>query len=274
MIFAEINNLFPAFAKITNNTSGSLFLSDYMRSIARIIYVDAECRFNKGFRGPNFDKKLKRIQKHIQMKKLFILFCSVLILNNSHAQDTILKNNGDTILAQITEIASGQIKYKRANFPDGPNYLELKSEIAMIKYASGLKESFAQESQKPQEEYYKALPAGNNKIELRGHGYMESGISCPESYIYDKMLQTKNPTILKHVADSKKFKGLQYIGFLAIPFGIAGLATVTRGGSEYYYLAGALCIGASITCPILAGVFKQKRHNNLNQAVKIYNQTY
>jgi hypothetical protein len=181
------------------------------------------------------------------MKKAFILFCSAILLNNLKAQDTIIKNSGDTVLAKITEIASGQIKYKRSNFPDGPSYLELKSDIVMIRYASGLKESFETQEQK-MEEYQILLACKNRKIEIKGHhGYRQNGTPLPEALLQSKLLETKDLKIMKYVSSSKKYKGLQYIGFAAIPLGIAGIAACSSRQNELV-ATGVLSIGAALTC--------------------------
>lgn len=80
------------------------------------------------------------------MKKS-IIECMVLFLmmfpaNNMHAQDIIILKNGDEIKSKIQEVSIDQVKYKKWENLDGPNYASLKSEIFMIKYQNGTKDVF------------------------------------------------------------------------------------------------------------------------------------
>lgn len=206
------------------------------------------------------------------MKNTFLFFSFVFLMNILHAQDIIIKNNGDTVLAKIIEIMPDQIRYKRADFPDGPNYLQLKSELAVIRYENGRRETFAKAS--PAAETYVEAPK-SNQIAILRTTYIQNGMRLPENHLYAVLLNTKDPKIATLVAHSQKFKGLQYVGFLAIPLGIAGLAACsTNKNDANFYAAGLLSMGAAISCPIVAGIFKQKRQQRLNEAIKIYNENY
>lgn len=208
------------------------------------------------------------------MKNTFLLFCSFFMLNVLHSQDLIIKNNGDTIPARITGITPDQVRYKRADFPNGPDYLQQKSDLAMIRYESGIRETFAKAIPAKAPEQYEAAPK-SNRIDIFKTTYAQNGYRLPEDRLYSVLLKTKDPKIGSLVAESKKFKGLQYVGFLAIPLGIAGLAACTSGRNETGVFAlGFLSIGSAITCPALSGIFKQKRLQRLNQAIELYNENY
>lgn len=58
------------------------------------------------------------------------------------AQDIITMKNGDEIQAVVQEVGIDDIKYKRFDNPNGPNYTLKKSEIFMIKYENGSKDVF------------------------------------------------------------------------------------------------------------------------------------
>jgi hypothetical protein len=76
------------------------------------------------------------------MKKLqlFLLFFSFGIV--SFGQDVIIKTNGEEIQAKVLEISTSEIKYKRFDNPEGPNYIIEKSKVFMIKYENGNKDVF------------------------------------------------------------------------------------------------------------------------------------
>jgi hypothetical protein len=59
------------------------------------------------------------------------------------AQDTITLKNGEDIQAIIQEIGEVDVKYKKFDNPNGPNYTLKKSDIFMIKYANGSKDVFS-----------------------------------------------------------------------------------------------------------------------------------
>ncbi len=78
---------------------------------------------------------------------LFVLFISIRPL---FSQDIILLRSGEEIRAKIIEVTSTQVKYKRLDNQEGPNYITLKSEIFMITYENGRKEVFDQQSRTSQ----------------------------------------------------------------------------------------------------------------------------
>ena len=69
----------------------------------------------------------------------FFLFMNFSVI----AQDIITLKNGDDIQALVQEIGEVDIKYKRFNNQNGPNYTLKKSEIFIIRYANGSKDVFA-----------------------------------------------------------------------------------------------------------------------------------
>ena len=61
---------------------------------------------------------------------------------NTTAQDVITLKNGDEIQAIVQEISDVDVKYKRSDNPNGPDYSLKKSDIFMIKYANGSRDVF------------------------------------------------------------------------------------------------------------------------------------
>ena len=68
-------------------------------------------------------------------------FSSQLLLN---AQDVITKRNGTEVQAKVLEVSSAEIKYKRFDNQGGPTYILPVSDIRMIRYENGTKDSFNQ----------------------------------------------------------------------------------------------------------------------------------
>ncbi len=60
----------------------------------------------------------------------------------SFAQDTLYTVSGQKIPAKVVEINQTEIKYKKANNPDGPVYVVDKTDIALIEYKNGTKELY------------------------------------------------------------------------------------------------------------------------------------
>lgn len=77
------------------------------------------------------------------MKKIILCFSILLISVCVYCQDLIVKKNTDEIQVKIIEVGLTEVKYKNWNNQDGPTYVINKSEIFMIKYANGDKESYA-----------------------------------------------------------------------------------------------------------------------------------
>lgn len=229
------------------------------------------------------------------MKNTFLIFCCIVFLNTVHAQDTIIKFDNNIILAKISEINSSEIKYKRYSFQDGPTYIELKSNVRMIVYANGVKEIIKagpnpennKLSLSVSDDYINPAIL-NPKIQIEGNRYLLKGNMHSERKIQRLLLDTKDKQIAGYVTKAKRAQKLQYVGFGAIPLGIAGLllmeSAVTTGYSntgQYspktnYNLAtfGAFCIAGAIACPIASGVFKHKRKQYNTEAVNLYNEKY
>ena len=72
---------------------------------------------------------------------LFILFiCSSNIIK---AQDTLSMRSGENILVKVIEVGTSEVKYKKLDNLNGPDFSILKSDLLMIKYENGTKEDFS-----------------------------------------------------------------------------------------------------------------------------------
>lgn len=79
----------------------------------------------------------------IKMKKIVFLILLMLHSILCVGQDIIVKKNTDEIQAKVLEVGLTEIKYKNWNNQEGPTYVINKSEVFMVKYANGDKESYA-----------------------------------------------------------------------------------------------------------------------------------
>jgi hypothetical protein len=232
------------------------------------------------------------------MKKIVLLAITGLFCLSLSAQDTIVKSNGDLISAKITEITGTEIKYKKFDFQDGPTYSEWKSNIKMIKYSNGLKEEFKDQPQinnnqnennQNNSDYYGgsvAAPAPTNTIEAHGMYYKYQNRRMRERDIHDVLMQTKDKKIIGLVQEAKDAKGLQFIGFAAIPFGVGVFYFLTRSllsSSTYPQHSGpttsdftfsGICLVGAIACPIASGIFQHKRNMSNREAIRLYNEKY
>lgn len=69
---------------------------------------------------------------------LFVLLA--LLTGVAHAQDLLTKRNGEELAVKVVEITPAEVKYHRADNPDGPLMSVWRSDVFMIRYANGTKE--------------------------------------------------------------------------------------------------------------------------------------
>ena len=85
------------------------------------------------------------------MKRLTLFLLCATILVTIYAQDIIVTNNSERINALITEVSETEIRYKKADNPDGPIFVLPTSDISSILYRNGDVQTFAQhDNQAPQ----------------------------------------------------------------------------------------------------------------------------
>src|ERR1043165_3808056 len=134
------------------------------------------------------------------MKKILSILAIVAFANALFAQDDIILRTGDEIKAKVQEVGTSEIKYKRADNPNGPLYSIWKRELFMIKYENGTKEVFANQQQ--------AAP---------GHDYRDQ----PEHMHGRKLPQDYKG--MRHLANKRIAGGAVMIG-VGAPLLIGGIA--------------------------------------------------
>ena len=80
------------------------------------------------------------------LRKARITLAVLILAGAVHAQDVIVKTNGDEIQAKVEEIGTAEVRYKRFGSESGPTYVIPKSEVFMIKYADGARDVFEQQA--------------------------------------------------------------------------------------------------------------------------------
>lgn len=121
------------------------------------------------------------------LKFLLLLVISLFISFNGYTQDIITKKNGEEIIAKILEVNNSEVKYKKFENQNGPSFIIAKSDLFMVKYEDGSKETFSLNSNKKNNIISKdssnikknevlfsigpifSVPIGRNKI--HGYGY-------------------------------------------------------------------------------------------------------
>ena len=162
----------------------------------------------------------------------------------AHAQDVIVKKDGNTITSKVTEITSSEIKYKKFSNQNGPTYTIGKNEVNYINYENGERETInASVNSNNTSISFVNTPGGTNAsdTELLNNFYAQNAAK-----------------------KAKKLKKTAYIGggillAASIPFFVTAI-TGDNYNDEYYIYGGAFA-GAGL---LWAGSFlhaaqKQKK---------------
>ena|SRR6218665_2053842 len=207
------------------------------------------------------------------------------------AQDTLLMKSGQKIASQISEVSPSAVRYKKADNPDGPVYVVNTSDIYAIKYRNGAMDTIktAEAAAPVVVKIPSATPVAakmavdpNPPITPAGfHKYRYGNRRIGENEMYEVLQNMNDPEINLHVKKARIGKGMEYVGFLAIPafiFCVAytGAAHISKGSGEPGFpytpgiVAGVVGMGALATCI----TFKITGSNHHNTAIKLYNEKY
>ncbi|SMB94881.1 hypothetical protein SAMN00120144_2097 [Hymenobacter roseosalivarius DSM 11622] len=78
----------------------------------------------------------------------------------AQAQDLLTKQNGEELQVKVLEITPTEVRYKRTDNPDGPLISVRRTDVFMIRYASGTKEVFGPNQNAPQAAAVPSPPPG------------------------------------------------------------------------------------------------------------------
>lgn len=152
--------------------------------------------------------------------KRFLLstLAAIALCGTSAAQDLIIHRNGSEQQVRILEISSDEVKYKKWSNQNGPTYTIPTSDIFMIKYPDGSKDTFPEK--KPQEKPYN-----------------EMSVFAPQN--------TTKPMLLKKERDTRLEIGARIMPTMSLLFlesgydPSAGKATRGTSGIRFFGSAGA-----------------------------------
>lgn len=215
------------------------------------------------------------------MKRFSLLIYLVLFCTFSNAQDTIVKRDGVQILSKIIEISSTEVKFKKFDFQDGPDFIENKSDIRLIKYSNGTKEEFkttpAVITAKPDQnnsDYYTGPINLTSKIEANGTRFRHEGRRINERELHRVLLSSNDQQINLLVNRANRSRKLQFVGLGGLAFGAVGAVSLALGtlfNETGFDIFAGVCAAGAIACPIAAITFKHKRNVSNTEAIKLYN---
>lgn len=243
------------------------------------------------------------------MKTYLLLSLFLVALTESlRAQDTILKNNGNVIYAKILEVGTNAISYKRADFPEGPTFIENKVDISAIKYRNGQYQEFVR-VEVPQAPIVPAAsttsglngqtaPGSNNpaapvrssdgsnhyKIEEIDGKYTMNGQKLGRKGLDRELKKSKNPLVQASLKTAKLAKVSQKIvGITSIPStvvgGVTSIITISQCVTAYqtgkitpqYYVNAGLSFLGTLTVPITSKYLKKQRDKLYGKTIDLYN---
>jgi hypothetical protein len=208
------------------------------------------------------------------MKKVLLMLTAVIGLGfAANAQDIITLKNGKDIQVLVQEVREVDIKFKKFDNPNGPNYILKKSEIFMIKYKNGSKDVFADNtssvttttptSSKEQSQIENPLePLSIQDLKI----YDSDGVRLSKHEVRNTMKSV--PVALGQYNSGYALRGVS-IGFF-IPQCIflgAGLGAMMSGDAN----SGVILCGASIACGIPAIITLSIGNKQIRNSVNTYN---
>jgi hypothetical protein len=237
------------------------------------------------------------------LKFNLLLIACCFLSGNIKSQDIIVKTNGDSIRAKITEIGTNAISYKKFNDQNGPTFVENKSNILLIKLASGEIQKFtpsvantstisvmtntaASTNSTTSTGTTTASNDGKNKIERDGSKYLVNGKKVKRKTVNELLGESKNPMIIAPLKATKMMGGAQKIVKLtSIPSTIGGGFTFLWKGIDMWndiqrgrattqsYVNAALSLVGTLTLPITNKILKKKSNKMYDKLIGIYNVT-
>lgn len=214
------------------------------------------------------------------MNRILVILCLLVTIPEiCFAQDKIIKQSGDTILAKVTEVNISEIRYKKESNIDGPTYVIAKSSVVDIIYSNGEIEHFAaiaeNKTQSTSNNVYKS-PSSNNttynseEIFIKGYTYYYQGRRISKRKLQSLIVNTGNPMVIEEYDRSKTLQTIAYVsGFASIPVFYAGIIVSAYSFNPTGFWVGFAAGNAMlITNHTLRKVYKNKRKH----AVELYNE--
>jgi hypothetical protein len=106
------------------------------------------------------------------MKKILLFILLASLSNIIKAQDTLALRSGINIPVKIIEVGTSEVKYKKLDNLNGPNFSILKSDLSMIRYENGTKEEFKEAGKTIQKSKATKVAVGVAKGVAAGFGLL------------------------------------------------------------------------------------------------------
>ena len=190
--------------------------------------------------------------------------------------DAIVLNDGTRIDVVLVEVTDKQVKYRKANNPEGPIFVKEMANITSIIYANGEKEDFTRSTQKAADTIVKKETKPTTNANKGGRIYRDNG-----HYLYnDTYISSKEVArILKRENAAAYKKWQKADGMLiggAVCVGIAGGLVI---GGIYPAISGqyipALGLELSALVPLGIGLgLTLGASGHHNKAIDIYNSKF
>ncbi|HEV7230710.1 MAG TPA: hypothetical protein VGO45_05240 [Bacteroidia bacterium] len=219
------------------------------------------------------------------MKYLFLFFLFSLSFLTISAQDTIVRRNGEQVVAKVLEVNTTEVRYKRADAPDGPVYAAAKWELQYIIYAGGRKESYLEFNPPPP---LLARPV-DLSIQISGSSYYYKEHRISERDMLNVAQQRKDKKVdlmIRETRDKRLIQTAFFAGGLCfftsglyvyatnLPRrrGRRGAPVSTASSATARQNAGYLLLGG-VACEAVAVVFKIDRVRHAHMVTTLYNQS-
>jgi hypothetical protein len=134
-------------------------------------------------------------------------------------------NSGEELDVKITEIGADNVKYKKIDFLEGPNYVLSNSDIFMIKFSNGDKKIFKNNEVKKENGIYSEIEEGRNVQLYTARSYSSKSLQVgsmielrTKESVKDKngyILIKANQLVYATVNEAQKAKGLGKAGSLS-----------------------------------------------------------
>lgn len=232
---------------------------------------------------------------------LSFIFSGFFFNTQLKAEDTIVKVNGDKIVAKITEVGTNAITYKKINSTDGPTFVDYKTDIFYVRFNNGEKQYFAKEqitsSQKAMidtnlvkknelEKTELSTISGKNKIETMNGKFTVNGQKASRKDVNRLLEASKNPAITVPLKAAKATSTFQKIvKITSIPTTIGGSSALLWTGIDMYndirrgrdntstYVGTLSSLLTTVTFPITGKILKNKSDKMYNKLIDVYNVT-
>lgn len=82
-------------------------------------------------------------------KRFFVMLALAVCCLSALAQDVLVKKDGSSLLGRVEEVTETEVKYRKADNPDGPLYTIKVADLMRINYENGQSDVFSQDGMTP-----------------------------------------------------------------------------------------------------------------------------